>query len=133
MKQSYPCQKCLRQFDNNVNVGAEMKTGEMPVVADYSRSAHRAARGQSAASDRIRSQSRKISARIYLSESFLADQSFPQELYRSPHLPTIAALFELEVDFAPPFAIKCGYDEDVAVAVVRAKMINKRPAEKGPA
>lgn len=133
MKQSYPCQKCLRQFDNKVNVGAEMKTGGMPVVADYSRSAHPPARGQTAASDSIRSQSGTLSTRIYLSESYRTDHSLPQELYRSPHLPTIAALFELEVDFAPPFAIKCGYDEGVAVAVVRAKMINKRPAEKGPA
>jgi len=49
VKQSYPCQKCLRQFDNKRHVGAEMKTGGMPVVADYSRSAHCAARGQTAA------------------------------------------------------------------------------------
>ena len=43
------------------------------------------------------------------------------------------ALFDLDVSVASPFAIKCGYDEGVAVAVVRAKMINKRPVEKGPA
>jgi len=49
VKQSYPCQKCLRQFDNKRHVGAEMKTGGMPVVADYSRSAQCAARGQTAA------------------------------------------------------------------------------------
>lgn len=133
MKQSYPCQKCLRQFDNKVNVGAEMKTGGMPVVADYSRSAYQAARGQTAASDSISGPSGRLSGQIYLSESFWTDHSLPQELYRYPHLPTIAALFELDVDFAPPFAIKCGYDEGVAVAVVRAKMINKCPAEKGPA
>jgi len=43
------------------------------------------------------------------------------------------ALFDLDVSVASPFAIKCGYDEGVAVAVVRAKMINKCPVEKGPA
>ncbi|THB84563.1 hypothetical protein E1N66_09730 [Pantoea allii] len=133
MKQSYPCQKCLRLFDNKRHVGAEMKTGGMPVVADYSRSAHRPARGQTAASESIRSQSGALSAQIYLSESFWTDHSLPQELYRSPHLPTIAPLFELDASVASPFAIKCGYDEDVAVAVVQAKMINKRPVEKGPA
>ena len=79
------------------------------------------------------SQSGPLQTRIYLSESYRTDHSGPQELYRSPHLPTIAPLFDLDVSVAPPFAIKCGYDEDVAVAVVRAKMINKRPAEKGPA
>jgi len=129
VKQSYPCQKCLRQFDNNVNVGAEMKTGGMPVVADYSRSAHRAARGQTAASDSISDQNCWLSTQIYLGELFWTEHSVPQELYRSPHLPTIAPLFDLDVSVAPPLAIKCGYDEGVAVAVVRAKMINKRPAE----
>lgn len=133
MKHSYPCQKCLRQFDNNVNVGAEMKTGGMPVEADYSRSAHRPARGQTAASESISRQSDALSTRIYLSEPFWSDHYLPQELYRSPHLPTIAPLFELDARVEPPFAIKCGYDEGVAVAVVRAKMINKCPAEKGPA
>nr|DAL08824.1 MAG TPA_asm: hypothetical protein [Caudoviricetes sp.] len=54
-------------------------------------------------------------------------------MYRPPHLPSIARIFDLDVTATPPFGIKCGYDRGVAVAVVRAKMINKRPAEKGPA
>lgn len=89
VKHSYPCQKCLRLFDRKKDVGAEMKTGGMPVVADYSRSAHCAARGQTAASDSISVQSSRLSARIYLAESSEIDHSTPQELYRDPHLPTI--------------------------------------------